>query len=467
MGNKKKPGDTPEKEQHIYTIQKTAAGDPLPIDPETGNIDEKKLTPAQREELQESMRGISDALNNQYEKLQESMRGVSDAINKFVDSNIIDELANTISETLNNVFTADFSEIVQQLQPAIDLENEITELEPFLRAELKKDEYNGLTFDDILNDNTLGELLAQAQDETSLIYRALTAARTAKETEKSVVAQRTDNVEFPLDKINSNAWKRFAEDYGDGQLSISFDMFPKKPNLQAITQFSINFDNLGDDLKITKRLQPFDKQVYVAVSAIYNAGNDITTATQIYYAMGYTGSPAPNQIKKIDDSLSKMLGATITIDNIQEHTALKGKEKYPHFEYSGPLLPIERMTAKVNGQVAESAIHILSEPRLMTFAKQRKQVTTIDIALLQSPISKTDANLMIQDYLIERISHEKNKKTKTCRILFSTLFEKTQITTKKQRQRAPEKIETYLTHFQKKGLIKKYTMQTDGITIFW
>ena len=110
----------------------------------------------------------------------------------------------------------------------------------------------------------------------------------------------------------------------------------------------------------------------------------------------------------------------------------------------------------------------------MSFARQRKQITSIDIALLQSPISKTDANLRIEDYLLERMSKDKNSKKNECRILFKTIYNHVGIadkpktnTERKQKQRAPEKIESYLEHYQQTGHISGYTMEKDGISIFF
>jgi hypothetical protein len=159
-----------------------------------------------------------------------------------------------------------------------------------------------------------------------------------------------------------------------------------------------------------------------------------------------------------------MTGAKILFDNKAEVDALDG---YPHFKYDGPLLPFERITAIVGGQISEGAIKLFREPPLMSFAKQRHQVTTIDVKLLQSPISKTDANLLIDDYLIERISKAKKGKGSSCKILFKTLYERTNITTKKQKQRAPEKIIKYLNYYQQQEFIKRYTMQPDGIIVYF
>ncbi len=171
-----------------------------------------------------------------------------------------------------------------------------------------------------------------------------------------------------------------------------------------------------------------------------------------------------------------MTSARIFFDNERE----AGKYSYPHFRYDGSLLPLERGTAIVNGKLADAAIHIFREPPLISFAKQRKQITTLDIRLLQAPVSKTDANLLIQDYLLERISRAKNAQThkskkenneeiteKKERILLKTLYEHTDATTKKQRQRVPEKLHKYLKFYTGQGFIARYTIDKNGITIYW
>lgn len=469
--NKQGSSAAADEKEILQHTRLTAGDDLLPIDPETGDIDIEQLTDEQREALAEANKRIAEAFKNVQPKITPGMTAFFNSMQKNKDairkSTGIDKILETFNNIRQIIFSDETRKILQQirdnLQPIQDLIDEIDELAPFIKAELEKDEYGGLTYKELL-EYTPGELLEMRHDPNSIFYKVVEAAKAAKAKAEHVTIQKTDNVEYPLDKISGKAWNLLTEDTG-GQLAITFDLLPKKRDLQATAYYSINFDSLGDNVKITKRLQPYDKRVYIAVSALFNAGNDVITATQIYYAMGNTGKPAPNQIKKIDDSLSKMTGAKITLNNQQEHDALKGK--YPLFQYDGSLLPIERITAIVNGQISESAIHIFREPPLMTFAKARKQVTTIDVKLLQSPISKTDANLSIDDYLIDRISRAKNGKGSSCRILFKTLYEHANIKTTKQKQRAPEKVKKYLTYYQQQEFIKRYTMQADGITVYF
>ena len=276
----------------------------------------------------------------------------------------------------------------------------------------------------------------------------------------AATAKKADIVEYPMDKPNSKIWSLLQETTGR-QLKLAINTAKNGSDKRLNVYYSIDFDELEKNgIKVTKKLLPFDKRVYIAVAALYNAGNNYITLTQIFYAMGNTGKPSKNQLEKISESVTKMQGANIFIDNIQESEAYN----YLRFHYKGYLLPIEITTATINGQLAESAIRILREPPMMTFAKQRKQITTITVKVLQSPISKTDANLLIDDYLIERIGRAK-RGGQSCKILYDTLYENTQIITTKQRQRAPEKIKTYLEHYKSCGLIEDFQMLNDGIKI--
>lgn len=285
------------------------------------------------------------------------------------------------------------------------------------------------------------------------------AATDAENIPKKITIKRAETIEFPLDKINSNVWNLLETDT-DGQLTFKMEKNGSRKEVNVI--YSINFEEIEKGITITKRLLPFDKRVYIAVSALYNAGNDIITLTQIYHAMGYTTDPCKTDLNKINDSISKMMIAKIYVDNRQEADTYK----YPSFIYDGLLLPLERVSSIVNGKLTNAALHIFREPPLIEFAKIRNQITTLDVKLLQSPISKTNPNLLIDDYLIERIARAKNGNGQK-RILYKTLYEKAGITTTKQKQRTPAKVERYLKYYKECGMIGHYTMDKDGVAFYF
>ena len=444
--NNQLPYDIAER----FTLDGSPIFEYINIDNETGDIT-YKLHPGIEEDLKEAQQGAA--------------ANIVDLIEKMITGNPPYEQLQQWQIILDTFYKA-----ANAGEALID---ELRELRPYISAELEKGNYKILNeYKEKEERYTLSEILDLLIDPNSdfaPILDAARAAKIAKEQLAQTTITRAEIIEYPLDKPNSNIWNLLEKDTG-GQ--IKFDMLgaggrrKKDKDLQATAIYSINFDNLDSDLQITKRLTPYDKRVYIAVSALFNAGNEIITLSQIYYAMGYTGNPGAKDLKRINDAITKMKGDEIFFDNEVEAKALTG---YLHFKYDGSLLPFERITVFVNGKLSERAIKPFREPPLMSFAKERNQVTTISVKLLQSPLSKTDANLQIEDYLLERISKAKNKKNNKsyCKILYNTIFEKTHITTSKQKQRAPEKIEKILRFYQKEKFLKKYIMQDDGITIYF
>lgn len=308
---------------------------------------------------------------------------------------------------------------------------------------------------DLIEETDSGEIPKPIRDA---LKRALNSVE--KSELPQATARRADIVEYPIDKINSTVWN-LLEETTDGQLKLNLKAEKDGSKKPLNIVYALDFDQLEETgVKITKKLEPFDKRVYIAISALHNAGNRIITLTQIHYAMGNTARPASKQLKSINNSITKMRNANVFIDTLEESLAYN----YPRFKYEDYLLPVARATALVNGKIADAAIQLKGEPPLITFARQRKQISTITVKVLQSPMHKTNANLLIDDYLIERISRARAGKQPT-KILYSTIYEKAQITTPKQRLRAPDKIKTYLEHYKSCGLIADFTLLSDGISV--
>ena len=419
--------------------------------------------------------GIMEAVNA-------IMQAVQSDTFKAIKEKVISlaELLQANRETIEAI--AKDAEEYERLQPYIEAEI----------AELQKDpQYADLTLDDLLSDlddngepvsSIWAQILERAKRRREMAEAAAEAAEDITEIERAaqdlprIMSSPTDLLSYPLDKPNSRIWGLLAGAEPNGQLRIDIDTTSEKERKQgkeALIYYGISFDaleTLGAGITITKQLTPFDKRVYVAAAALHHAGNSIMTANQIYKMMGNKGNPNAKDLKKIDDSLTKMGAARVYLDNGMEAKVYK---KYARFKYDASLLPFERISAYINGQLVESAIHLFREPPLITFARERGQITGLTRQLLESPISKTDANLQLEDYLLERIGHMKNPKSKTPRkMLYSTIFERCGITTKKQKQRAPEKIRRYLDHYKKtldpktgEPWIAGYTEEPDGVTI--
>lgn len=273
----------------------------------------------------------------------------------------------------------------------------------------------------------------------------------------TIPAHRLTKIDFPIDKVNNRVWQLLEDT--KGQLSLNINVAKRGSEKPVDILYSLDFSSL-ENVSITRKLEPYDKRVYLAIAAIFNDGYDVMSVQQIYNAMGYTGRMSATDIKKINAAITKMNGAHIYIDNIAEHSVYN----YDHFKYDGVLLPMERIQAIINGQPVEAAIHIFREPPMVSFARDRKQITKLDIKLLDTPLSKTNANIQLEDFLLEEINRIKKGK-RNPKMLYTSIYEAAGITQKKQKQRAPEKIKQLLTHYIACGHIKGYEEVADGVII--
>ena len=354
--------------------------------------------------------------------------------------------------------------IPAQIEESAQMAKLYSELVPYIDAELENNPKIGKEPFEFL----LAAAARRARADGKEIPH-LKAEDTEQELKKDlprVMAKGVDTLHYPLDKPNQNIWGLLETADKTGQ--IRFDIVTTREGdkkNEAVVYYGINFDALDElDCKITKQLTPFDKRVYIAAAALWKGGNQVITATQIYKMMGNRGQPKSDIVKKINDSITKMGAAWVYIDNEKESSVYKN---YRHFRYDSPLFPFERISAFQNNMFTDSAIRMFREPPLITFAKERNQVTAIEQRLLESPINKTDANLMLEDYLIERISPLKREKSKAPnKILYATLYKKCGITTSKQRSRTLEKIKRYLDHYKGCGYITGYTMEKDGFVVY-
>lgn len=365
-------------------------------------------------------------------------------------------------DRLFNSFMASYNQIYGDSEEEKDLRRSI---ESDIQDECAKDAWHAEIF-------LFGSVALQVtalrdyQDQAAIDRLAALAKGRAIQFYKpqSIATTPVKKMPYPMDKPNARIWSWLENADASGQIALAFDVTPsrakvKKKSADAIIAYSINFSDI--DPALTKRLDPFDKRVYVAAGALYNAGNTVFSATQLYAVMtGGKKAPASKQIERLNKSLNKMY-ATIHIDNIAERTASNGEKV--NCDYDGVLLPHERVSAYINGQLCETAIHLFREPPMLTFAKQRKEITSVPIAALQADLNMTENNLAIQDYLIERIGHMKRPHSNVTRkIRYETLFQNCHVN---RPDRAKKTINIVLDGFVRAGYISAYTPGKDGVTI--
>ena len=402
----------------------TADGQPVfasvTVDPETGDLLDTELSPEMQEALTARYKEIAKAAGDMIAQNAEAVKQATDAAKKAMAPAIkavtgaakfaaaikmqTEQLQAAVKSVTDNFLTDETRELIRQmrdnLQPIADLFDELQALEPYLKAELDKPEYEGQTLDYVLHNYTPGDLLELLRDHDSYIYKAWEAARLAKDADKETQLQayKADKLDLPTDKLNLFAW-----DLRETKGQIKFDLSRAGSDDTATALFSLSFDD-DPNITLTKEINHFDKRVMSACGTAFASGYPIISATGIYYAMGNTGRPAQKHLDKINDTLTKLDMAKVFVDNTIE----AGTYNYPKFRKEDRLLHFKRVSRIVNGKTTDSIIQILEEPVLMTFARQRKQISAIPIKVLQTPARRTNNYYQIEDYLLWRIAQQKN-----------------------------------------------------------
>ncbi len=269
-----------------------------------------------------------------------------------------------------------------------------------------------------------------------------------------IITKKIQEIEYPLDKVNSKLWGLIPNH--EAALKAESDNSKEQANIYLMLEF--------DDIKglsISRPLTFYDKKVFLAVCNLKEQGNDIVTTTQIYRAMGNKSKPNATDREKMLKSLEVMSMARVSLDNTEEAQLYP---KYDKVKMRFNLLNTIILEGYKNRHIIEDAIKIEQSP-LFIFSKNRKQITKAPIELLESPISQTEANLQLEDYLLRRIAQMKNKTELSRTIILETIYNNCNITTSKQKMRLPEKITRILDHYKKIQWIKNYTIDDKSIKI--
>ena len=243
-----------------------------------------------------------------------------------------------------------------------------------------------------------------------------------------ISTSKLSDIFYPIDKVNSELWNCFS--IGENTpLKAESDKDSRKGK-QASIYVMLDFNEL-DGVKISRPLTSFDKRVFIAISNKREAGQEILTFSQIYEAMGGISRPDKSIRDRIIESIETMSRAIVSIDTTEENKI------YPRLDkivWESQLLHIEKVKGYSRGQITDYAIRIIETPKLYLFAKQRNQITSAPLELFESPISKTEANLSLEDYIFPRIARMRNSTKISRTILIETVCQKCNITTKKQRR---------------------------------
>lgn len=219
----------------------------------------------------------------------------------------------------------------------------------------------------------------------------------------------------------------------------------------------------------TDPLNIFDYAVYSVCISNFAVGNFCITLAVIYRGLtgkvskGGKGKIPPDMRKAIINSLKKLMGTIIEIDETQTNAAFNYSDTNNSIKCSS-ILPAYFDERTINGQDA-TVIYFDRESPLMEIARNRKQLLTYDIFLLDVPGQKnTLINIMLKNYVIIRVVEIKGHKQLRHIITFADVFGKCHLENAHAeiKRRAREVIIELFEHLKAKGFIKSFEVIKKG-----
>lgn len=297
------------------------------------------------------------------------------------------------------------------------------------------------------------------------------ATKAQKEKEIPVVNVKTRRPEkflTPVDKVSNNAFGGKPVFYSPKLVPVALER--KGSKKQIDTMVSINFDEMkahGVEIYGSKELTTFDREVHDAITTLAIEGeNEFITPQMIFQTMGNPRTNlSPKQAEAISHSITKMMYSRLVIDASKEAAAYG----FESFKYNGYLIPAEKVTASLNGNIVE-CIHLFRVPPLYDYADRKNQVGRVNIKLLDNPnISKTEETLILQGYLLRRILTMKNPGNKQSNnIVYETIYKQLEVSApsdgalRKKKADVRKKVKTLLDYWKKEKFIKGYTENKKG-----
>ena len=414
----------------------------------------------------------ADNIIEEYHNAQVSVtKSIKSNIMKAVSLNPDDIVSRIKDETLNAKSSSDISQL-----PSQDLNSDISSIiHVLLSASLPVTELYPQEAKDNLND--INNLIEQKKKE--IMQWLLSLGEKGRDIINATTTTRASSYTFGTTKVEGLAFdpEKNPAIYS-ALVPVRIDVSRRKSQRKKIdTLFAIDFNDMkssGVSIAREDRITPYDREIHNAVATLASAGNEFINPSMIFQLIsGNSGNTniSPETRKEILRSIDKMMVTLVTIDAsaevgthmITKHTGI----------YKGPLIPAERVEImELNGQKVTDCIHLLKNPPLYDYARDKNQIGSIDIKMLDTPLSNTKENIEIKGYLLRRIASIKNSKSNMSdTIRYDTLYKYLQIKAPnknalyRQYQEVRNKVKKLLDFWIKMGLISSYREEKEGKSI--
>ena len=318
---------------------------------------------------------------------------------------------------------------------------------------------------ELVNEQEAGE--SEESSQRNLRNLPQIPGGTAKKVEHFKVSiSKPDHIIFDTNK-NPQIYE--AADIKDVKFTVSGSSSKKKIE----TLFYIDFNDAkenGITISNEDRINSYDREIYNAVATLAAAGNNEFSPSMIFQLLSGNISDERNKMspetrRKILKSVEKMSVTRVTIDASAEVRA----GMIAQATFKNYLIPAEMTELRINGQLVTDGIRLLSRLPLFDYASRKRQVVSIDIKMLDTPLPNTPENIVLKGYLLMRIAsimNSKNKMSDTIR--YNTIYDhlKLQAPTpnalKVKHKQIRDKIKKFLDFWKKVKFIKDYREEKEG-----
>lgn len=265
----------------------------------------------------------------------------------------------------------------------------------------------------------------------------------------------------------------------DGESSVEFFV----QNGNATLKMALNFDkHVEIQSKDHMRFTPYDREVFNGICSRYENDNDTFTAEQIYRTINGLSNRetvSETSIKRINDSINKMIGMRVTIDYTEEMRKNKKIDDLQEYIQEDYMIPAKKATLTFNNKTV-NGYKLHAKPLMYDYSQISKQIITVPLKILNTKDGTSDDDsinnspeiTVIRAHLIreiEWIKAEMKKKhpKRNNKIALENIYELLELDSppKKKALKIREHISKILNNFVNKKYIKGYETYKKGRTI--
>jgi len=229
---------------------------------------------------------------------------------------------------------------------------------------------------------------------------------------------------------------------------------------------SINFEALeGISISNNGKLSNYDKEVYKAVCSLYAEGkNQYITLQMIYRTMTANANAKITQssVERITETIDRARSLQLTVQAPNVKTT-KGEEG---LTLKAKLLEGRIVSKTINGKTVDFVLKISETPILFQYASSVDRVSRINAEILNTPINKTDNNLVLQGFLSSRIDIMKRDSNASNIIFYkdaySYVLSENEVDDKKRTLKIRNNAKTILKYWKEKNHILNYSEFKEG-----